>query len=394
MRNLETDLLGMRFPNPFILSAGPPTAKGSMVIEALRAGWGGAVLKTIGLVPTPHSNPRVHTIGSAKNKRGMLDIELISDMPIDRWEDEVDRIRDAFPDRPIIASIMGGGEPYDWQEVVRRLEPHGVNGFEMNASCPNYAKERGGKLGQDPKSLKAAVQWVREVTDLPLIVKLTPNVTDIVTLAQIAVQAGADALTACNSLTGLGGIDLETFTPLPTVRNRGMIGGYGGPGLKPVTLRCTASIAQKLSVPIFGCGGIENWHDAAEYLAVGAAAVQICTAVMWNGVQIIEKLTKGLEKYLKRQGFSSPADIKGRALPSIGVWNDLDLSWKMVARIDDENCNGCGICVSSCDSGGYQAIALEKEKAHVDYLKCDGCGLCIGVCPQQAIGMRPRQISG
>jgi dihydropyrimidine dehydrogenase (NAD+) subunit PreA len=392
--NLAIDLLGIHFPNPFILSAGPPTAKGSMVIEAFRTGWGGAVLKTIGLVPTPHTSPRVHIIRSGKTKRGMLDIELISDMPIDRWEDEIDRIRHAFPDRPIIASIMGGGEPHDWQEVVRRLEPHGVNGFEMNASCPNYAKERGGKLGQDPKSLKAAVQWVREVTDLPLIVKLTPNVTDIVTLAQIALQAGADALTACNSLTGLGGIDLETFTPLPTVRNRGMIGGYGGPGLKPVTLRCTASIAQALSVPIFGCGGIENWHDAAEYLAVGAAATQICTAVMWNGVQIIERLTKGLENYLKRQGFSSPADIKGRALPSIGVWNDLDLSWKMVARIDAENCNGCGICVTSCDSGGYQAIVLEKEKAHVDYFKCDGCGLCIGVCPQQAIGMHPRQNSG
>jgi dihydropyrimidine dehydrogenase (NAD+) subunit PreA len=391
MSKLENEMLGMTFPNPFILSAGPPTAKGSMVIKAFKAGWGGAVLKTIGLEPTPHTSPRVHTIRSGKNKRGMLDIELISDMTIEQWENEIDRIKNAFPNRPVIASIMGGGTPYDWQEVVRRLEPHGVNGFEMNASCPNYAEERGGKLGQDPRSLAEAVRWVRDATRLPLVVKLTPNVTDIVSLAQIAVEAGADALTACNSLTGLGGIDLENFSPMPAVKGRGMIGGYGGPGLKPVTLRCTANIAQTMGIPIFGCGGIEKWHDAAEYLAVGASAVQICTAVMWNGVQIIEKLKQGLDRYLERKGFDRPADMKGQALPSIGTWNDLDSSWKMVADIDDERCNGCGLCVKACDSGGYQAIEMEDKLARIDYLKCDGCGLCVGVCPPEAILMQPRK---
>ena len=387
MNTLKTSILKISFPNPFILAAGPPTAKGSMVINAFKAGWGGAVLKTIGLVPTPHTSPRVYTIRSGKNKRGMLDIELISDIPIERWENEIDKIKDAFPDRPVIASIMGGGTPHGWQEVVRRLEPHGVDGFEMNASCPNFAEERGGKLGQDPKSLAEAVRWVRDATGLPLIVKLTPNVTDIVALAQIAVQAGADALTACNSLTGLGGIDLENFTPLPTVKGKGMIGGYGGPGLKPVTLRCTANIAQNMDIPIFGCGGIEKWHDAAEYLAVGASAVQICTAVMWNGVQIIEKLSQGLASYLDRQGLAGPATIKGRALPSIGVWNDLDSSWKMLAGVDVERCNGCGLCVKACDSGGYQAIEMTNKLAQIDCMKCDGCGLCIGVCPPEAIYM-------
>ncbi|MFC1803584.1 NAD-dependent dihydropyrimidine dehydrogenase subunit PreA [Thermoproteota archaeon] len=391
MSKLETRIFNISFPNPFILAASPATAKGSMVIEAFKAGWGGAVLKTIGLVPTPHTNPRIHVIRSGKNRRGMLDIELISDMPIDRWIDEISMIRDVFPDRPLFASIMGGGDPYEWQEVVRRLEPHGVNGFEMNASCPNYAEERGGKLGQDAESLKSAVQWVREATKLPVIVKLTPNVTDIVALAQIAVEAGADALTACNSLSGLGGIDIENFTPLPAVKGRGIIGGYGGPGLKPVTLRCTANIAQTMSIPIFGCGGIEKWHDAAEYLAVGASATQICTAVMWHGIQIIDKLAKGLEIYLERKGFSSPDDIKGKALASIGVWNDLDLSWRLVSTIDEERCNGCGICVNACDSGGYQAIKMENKMACIDFSRCDGCGLCIGVCPQEAMSMRSRE---
>ena len=362
--------------------------KGAMVIEAFKAGWGGAVLKTIGLVPTPHPSPRMHVIKTGKKKTGMLDIELISDMSIDRWENEIDNIRNAFPDRPLIASIMGGGDPYDWQEVVRRLEPHGVSGFEMNASCPNYSEKRGGKLGQDPEALQAAVQWVREATDLPLIVKLTPNVTDIVALAKVAVEAGADALTAGNSLTGIGGINLENFTPLPAVKNIGIVGGYGGPGLKPVNLRCTANIAQAMPTPILGCGGIEKWQDAAEYMAVGASAVQVCTAAMWNGVGIIEKLTSRLENYLDKHGFSSPDEIKGKALAPIVVWNDLDTSWRLVATVDDERCNGCKICVTACASGGYQAIKMENEKACIDVAKCDGCGLCVGVCPTGAVWMK------
>lgn len=207
----------------------------------------------------------------------------------------------------------------------------------------------------------------------------------------MAVEAGADALTACNSLSGIGGIDLEHFTPLPAVKDRGIVGGYGGPGLKPVTLRCTANIAQAMSTPIFGCGGIEKWQDAAEYLAVGASAVQICTAAMWNGVQIIEKLTKGFENYLDKRGFLSSDDVKGKALASIGVWNELDLSWRMVASINEEQCNGCGICVTACASGGYQAIEMEHKMACIKFFKCDGCGLCVGVCPQDAVCMVSRE---
>ena len=322
----------------------------------------------------------------------MLDIELISEMSVDRWEEEIDMIRDAFPDRPIIASIMGGGEPYEWQEVVHRLEPHGVDGFEMNASCPNFAEERGSKLGQDPQSLGLAVSWVREATTLPVIVKLTPNVTDVVALARVAMESGADAVTTTNSLSGLAGIDLDTFTPLPTVDGIGIAGGYGGPGLKPVSLRCTADIAKALPIPIIGCGGISKWQDAAEYLAVGASAIQICTAVMWEGRQIIDKLTKGLEGYLVKHGFSRPQDLIGKALTHIGEFPDLDLSIKLVARIDQDQCNGCGICVKACDSGGFQAITMDDENkvAQVDSVKCDGCGLCVGVCPLGVVHLAPR----
>lgn len=393
MQNIKTTMLGISFPNPFILAAGPPTANGAMVIEAFKAGWGGAVLKTIGLVPTKHPSPRVYVVKSGRDKRGMVDIELISAMTIDRWQEEIDLIRDAFPKRPIIASIMGGGAPYEWQEVVRRLEPHGVDGFEMNASCPNFAKERGSKLGQDPQSLGLAVSWVREATALPVIVKLTPNVTDIVALARVAKESGADAVTTTNSLSGLAGIDLDTFAPLPTVGGLSIFGGYGGPALKPVSLRCAASIANAVDIPIIGCGGVSTWKDAAEYLLVGASLVEICTAVMWNGISIIDKLTKGLTEYLEKHGFSRPQDLIGKTLTHIGEFPDLDLSIKLVARIDQDQCNGCGICVKACDSGGFQAIIMDDENkvARVDSGKCDGCGLCVGVCPLGVVVLKSRQ---
>jgi dihydropyrimidine dehydrogenase (NAD+) subunit PreA len=317
MPSLETTFLGIAYPNPFILASGPPTAKADMIIEAFKAGWGGAVTKTIGLKPTLPPSPRVHAIKSGKVKWGFLDIELISDMTVDQWCKEIDRIRASFPKRPIIASIMGEDNPHSWQEVVRRLEPHGVDAFEMNTSCPNFAahEERGSKLGQDPDTLGLAVRWVKEATELPVIVKLTPNVTDILPLALASVEAGADAFCATNSLSGIGGIDLDTFSPLPSVDGAGIIGGYGGPGLKPVALRITAELAQSTPIHVFGCGGISKWQDAVEYLALGASAVQLCTSVMWEGFQIIDKLTTGLERFLTKHHFENLSNIIGKAIP-------------------------------------------------------------------------------
>jgi len=389
MSSLEIQLLGITFPNPYILASGPPTATGPMIIEAFKAGWGGAVTKTISLEPTPPPSPRVHVIKTGRNKWGMLDIELFTELTVERWEDDLDLIRADYPKRPIIASIAGGGDPYDWQEVVCRLEPHGVDGFELNVSCPNFSEGKGTKLGQDPEALRMVVSWVREATSLPVIAKLTPNVTDIVEIGQAAIDGGADAFTMGNSLLGIGRIDLNSFEVSPSVDGYSIFGGYGGPGLRPVALRCTASLAKALPLPIFGCGGISNWSDAAEYLSIGASAVQICTEVMWSGHQIIAKLNTGLEKYLIKKDFSSPAEIVGKALPNIVVFPELNLSMDLVAVVN-ERCIGCDICEKACDSGGYQAIKVVDKFAIIDLAKCDGCGLCPEVCPVNAIHMAVR----
>jgi dihydropyrimidine dehydrogenase (NAD+) subunit PreA len=389
MASLNTSLLGIDFPNPFILASSPTTAKARMVKQAFAQGWGGAVLKTIGLETTSNPSPRLQVIKSGRDKRGMVNIELISDLTVEEWGSEIDSIRDIYPERPLIASIMGGGRPDDWQKVIEGIEPRGVNGFEMNVSCPNFTERKGAQLGQDPESLHMAITWVREATNLPIIVKLTPNVTDIVSLARIAQEAGADAVTTTNTLSGLAGINLDTFSPQPTVEQIGIFGGYSGPGLKPVSLRCTASVAQNVEIGIFGCGGIARWQDAAEYMTVGASAVQICTAVMWNGYEIVSKLKKGLSEYIDRKEYTSPGDLVGKALPWIRTYPDLDLEVKLVASIDAEICNGCGICVKACQSGGFDALEMVDDVAVVNFYKCDGCGLCVGVCPLGFVTMEP-----
>jgi dihydropyrimidine dehydrogenase (NAD+) subunit PreA len=387
MSELRTEFLGITFPNPFLLGSGPPTANGPMIKEAFDAGWGGAVLKTLALDPTPLPSPRLQVLRRGRELTGMVNIELITEMTLERWESDLDLVRDAHPTRPIIASIMGGNDPGEWQKIIRRFEPRGVDAFELNVSCPNIAEGKGAQLGQDPHSLAKVIGWVKEATHLPIIVKLTPNVTDIVLLARVARVAGADAITATNTLSGLAGIDRETFSPLPAVAGIGIYGGYSGPGLKPVSLRCAASIARAVDVPLIGCGGIAAWQDAVEYVAVGASLVQMCTAAMWRGYGIINKLNRGLEQYLDEHGYESLADIRGKALPNIVTYFDLDLSLRLLAVVDQDECEGCGNCVKACESGGYQAITMDGDVASVSPELCDGCGLCVGVCPEEAIGM-------
>jgi dihydropyrimidine dehydrogenase (NAD+) subunit PreA len=149
-------------------------------------------------------------------------------------------------------------------------------------------------------------------------------------------------------------------------------------------------VAQNVDIGIFGCGGIASWQDAAEYMTVGASAIQICTAVMWNGYEIIDKLTQGLSKFLDRKGFSSPAELVGQALPQIKTFPDLDLGVKLIAAVDAEQCNGCGICMKACRSGGFDAIEMIDDIAVVNFYKCDGCGLCVGVCPLGFVTMERR----
>ena len=390
MVDLSAQVLGLLFPNPFILAAGPTTANAERVLEAFRAGWGGAVLQTVA-AGLPDGWPQgSQVIRSGAKRWGIVDFNIRSELTPRLMGQEIDRIRDSFPDRPLLVSITADDRAEVWQEMVRELDAHGVDGFEVQAGWSNLV--RGGspaELGQDPEALARTLKWVKQATARLLVVKLSPNVADILPVARAAVEAGAEGFTATSGLSALGGIDSGTLLPLPLQDPAHMVGSYRGPGLKPVALRWTASLAKKLGRPVFGCGGIAEWQDAAEFLALGASAVQVGAAVEWEGVGIIGRLTVGLQEYLGRKGIASSADIIGRALPRLVEFDDLDLNSEIVAVIDETRCTGCDVCIRACASGAFQAIDRVGEVARVDRLRCDGCGLCMYVCPEGAIRKMP-----
>jgi len=382
----------MHFPNPFMLASAPPARNAEMIERALAAGWGGAVTKTIGLEPAQDLQPRLQPLRHHKRNVGMENIELISRLTVAEWQDEIAEVKSAYPDRPLWASIMAAPEKADWQRLVEAIQEAGPDAFELNVSCPHGMPDKGMgmSIGQSAELTGKVVAWVKAVAKVPVVVKLTPNVTDIAFVAKAAKENGADALCASNTVSGLIGVDLDKLTPLPNVGGVSTYGGFSGPAIKPIALRCVAQIAKASGLPVSGLGGLSTWKDAAEFIAVGARTVQVGTAVMWNGYGIIEKLTEGLSKYLKEKGFPKLEALVGAALPKIVEFPQVPLTSRVRASVDG-TCNGCLLCVTACADGGYQAITgVKGEVVTIDGAKCDGCGLCMMVCPLGSISMAPR----
>jgi dihydropyrimidine dehydrogenase (NAD+) subunit PreA len=289
--------------------------------------------------------------------------------------------------------------------MVRRAEAAGSDALELNFGCPHGMSERGmgSAVGQVPEYTEMITSWVKEVAKIPVIVKLTPNVTDVTRIAAAAERGGADAVSLINTINSLIGVDLETFTPRPNVGGKSSHGGYCGPAVKPIALHLISSVAKTVKIPISGIGGIGYWNDAAEHIAVGATTVQVCTAAMHYGFRIVEDMIDGLSQYMDAHGFRSIEDFRGRAVPNVKDWGDLDLNYKIVAEIHPELCIGCQLCYIACEDGAHQAIApynsphngsSSEQKngkknpngmgVHVPRIieeECVGCNLCALVCP-------------
>lgn len=243
-------------------------------------------------------------------------------------------------------------------------------------------------IGQDVVLTGLVTAWVREAVKVPVIVKLTPNVTDITLIAKEAYDKGADAVTATNTVLGLVGVNLDNLAPEPSVTGCSAFGGVSGPAIKPVALRAVAQIARATGKPVMAAGGVSTWRDAAEFLLLGASVIQVCTAVMWRGYGIIDGLTTGLEEYLDRKDLRAVQDLVGKVLPQIVDFAELDGNARVMAAVDG-SCDGCGLCVTACRDGGFQAIRLSAEKAAIDVASCDGCGLCVDVCPKGSLRLLP-----
>ena len=393
MPDLSVNFAGMRFPNPFMLASAPPTRNAEMIKRAFAAGWGGAVTKTIALEPSRDLQPRLHPLRYGKRNVGMENIELVSQLTVEAWLRGISEVKSAYSDRPLWASIMASPVKADWQRLTEAVQEAGPDALELNVSCPHGmpGKGMGAFIGQNDVLTGQVVAWVKEVAKVPIVVKLTPNVTDIAFIARAAKENGADALSAINTVSGLIGVDLDTLVPLPAVGEVSTYGGYSGPAIKPIALRCVAQIAKATGLPVSGLGGLSTWEDAVEFMAVGASTVQVGTAAMWGGYGLVEKLVHGLNHYLDGKEFPDLSPIIGAALPRIVEFHEMPLTFRARARADD-TCDGCLLCVTACADGGFNAISgVKGEVVTIDGAKCDGCGLCVMVCPTGSIAMDPRQ---
>ncbi|HFA51163.1 MAG TPA: NAD-dependent dihydropyrimidine dehydrogenase subunit PreA [Bacteroidetes bacterium] len=394
MPDISANLAGIKSPNPFWLASAPPTNSGYQVMKAFDAGWGGAVWKTLG-VPVVNVSSRYGAVNYRGNRMmGFNNIELITDRPLADNLREIEEVKKHFPDHAVVASLMVQSRA-EWHQIVKDAENAGVDGLELNFGCPHGMCERGmgSAVGQEPKVIKTIVGWVKEVAKTPVIVKLTPNITDVTVPAVASAEGGADAISLINTIQSIVGVDLDRFVPTPIVDGKSTNGGYCGPAVKPIALNMVKNCGQHpgVTIPISGIGGIENWRDAVEHMMLGASNVQVCTAAMHYGFGIVREMIPGLENYMREKGFQKLNDLIGIALPNVMAWENLNLKYDVKAHINAEKCIGCQLCYTACDDGAHQAIALPTNGSRVPEIieeNCVGCNLCSLVCPvEECISM-------
>jgi len=424
MADLSTRFMGISTPNPFWLASAPPTNSGEQIMRAFDAGWGGAVWKTIG-EPIVNTASRYSSVDwSGQRMMGLNNIELISDRPIEDNLREMAEVKKRYPKNAVIASLMVESKREVWHDIVKRSEDAGADGLELNFGCPHGMSERGmgSAVGQVPEYSCMITEWVKEAAHVPVMIKLTPNITDIRTVARAAKKGGADGLSAINTINSITGIDLDTLIPRPNVGGFSAHGGYCGPAVKPIALHMVQQIASdpEVGIPVSGIGGVSGWREAAEFILVGCGTVQACTAVMHYGYRIVEDMIDGLSRWMDQKGFRTINDFRGLSLAKMMEWKHLDLNYKIVARIDAAKCIGCDLCYIACWDGAHQCIhhdgsrevpaarlAASRQRVSVtpiakldaargapgnsngngarvpavDEEECVGCNLCSLVCP-------------
>ncbi|MDF2231533.1 NAD-dependent dihydropyrimidine dehydrogenase subunit PreA [Albimonas sp. CAU 1670] len=390
MADLRNDFVGIKSPNPFWLASAPPTDKEYNVRRAFEAGWGGVVWKTLGL--DPHvvnvNGPRYGVVyGADRRVLGINNIELITDRPLQVNLDEIKAVKRDYPDRAVVVSLMVPCEESAWKEILPLVEATGADGIELNCGCPHGMSERGmgSAVGQAPDLIEQITRWCKQTTRMPVIVKLTPNITDIRYPARAAVKGGADAVSLINTVSSITSVNLDTFSPEPSIDGKGSHGGYCGPAVKPIALNMVAEIARDpecAGIPISAIGGVTTWRDAAEFIALGAGNVQVCTAAMTYGFRVVTEMATGLERWMSEAGHPSTSAFQGRAVPNVTDWQYLNLNYVTKARIDQDACIKCGRCYAACEDTSHQAIAMKEGRVfEVKDDECVACNLCVDVCP-------------
>ncbi|HRL94827.1 MAG TPA: NAD-dependent dihydropyrimidine dehydrogenase subunit PreA [Pseudomonas sp.] len=393
MADLSIDFAGIKAPNPFWLASAPPTDKAYNVERAFEAGWGGVVWKTLGEDPAAVNVSSRYSAHYGKNREvlGFNNIELITDRSLEINLREIEQVKKNWPDRALIVSLMVPCEEESWKFILPLVEATGADAIELNFGCPHGMPERGmgAAVGQVPQYVEMVTRWCKTYCRLPVIVKLTPNITDVRLPARAALAGGADAVSLINTINSITSLDLDAMVARPIVGGRSTHGGYCGSAVKPIALNMVAEIARDPStrgLPISGIGGIGSWRDAAEFIALGCGSVQVCTAAMLHGFRIVEEMKDGLSRWMDEKGYARISDFSGKAVANTTDWKYLNMNYQVIAKIDQDACIGCGRCFIACEDTSHQAIEnlLKPDGTHSYEVKdeeCVGCNLCQITCP-------------
>lgn len=388
--DLSIAFCGVECENPFFLSSSVVASGYEMCAKALELGWAGVVYKTVGVLTPNEASPRFSALGEPGAPfSGFRNIEQISDHPLERDLAVLKKLKEDFPTKVIVGSIMGSTDE-EWTLLARLCTEAGCDIIECNFSCPHMTGHGlGADVGTDPALVARYTECVRRGTDRPVLAKMTPNITNMELPALAAIRAGADGLAAINTIKSVTGLSLPSLAPQPAVGGKSAVSGYSGDAVKPIALRFIHDLAvcpELAGVPLSGMGGIETWHDAAEFIALGCTNLQVTTAVMQYGYRIITDLTGGLSAFLKESGYQSLGELVGRGLEHLVSADELDRSTVSYPIFDREKCLGCGRCAVSCFDGGHQAIQFGPDRRpRLIGSKCVGCHLCMLVCPGVAI---------
>ena len=386
--DLSVTMCGVRFENPFLLSSSPVSNCAEMIERAYERGWSGVCYKTLNSdrVPIVHPSPRMNGYDyEGKRLVGLQNVEMISDRPLRDNLADILYLKKKYPDRRIIASIMGFSND-EWAFLAKAAEDHGADMLELNFSCPHMSVEGSGyKVGQSFHLLEKFTATVKKAVKIPVLAKMTPNITDITEPAIYAKNGGADGISAINTVRGISEIGLDDWVAKPEVFGRGAVSGLSGRCVKPVGLRFVAEMAQckELALPISGMGGIETWVDALEYLLVGSTTIQVTTGIIHYGYRIVEDMIEGLADYMVGRGIGKAAELIGKAIPTLCETGEFDLGRQGVATYDLEKCIGCGQCHIVCRDAGGQALEwnAEKRRPELTEEKCLSCMICSFICP-------------
>lgn len=396
--DLSLDICGVKLENPFLLSSSVVASSYEMCAKAFENGWAGMCYKTICTFDQHETSPRFSVLRNRpENFYGFKNIEQLSNHSVNENMEVIRRLKGKYPSKVIIVSIMGRNEE-EWKELAHRCQEAGADIIELNFSCPNMEdKDLGMTIGQSEKFIEKFTRAARNGCTVPLLAKMTPNITDMVPMAVAAKRGGADGIAAINTIKSITGVEISSMTPEPNVSGHSALGGYSGAAVKPIALRFISDLAgseELKGIHISGMGGIENWYSALEFILLGAGSLQITTAVMQYGYRIIEDMINGLRGYMVEHGIRNLYQVKGGACKSVVELDALERDTILLPVFELEKCIGCGRCEISCSDGGHQAIIFDSvtRKPTLKGNKCVGCHLCRIVCPSSAIGTAKKRI--